>query len=1026
MRNIFRNWMLGFGLALAGSAALFSPAALANIPTNPPYCHNHNPNFSIECTTGYTWCGNTCQVEPTCSGELSKVDCGGCACACPDTAPNNCISVNGYCQTTNATCATENRQSVCNTDTNLPAGRTQVCGACLGGYVDCAGTCKSTTNPLCPAPGIWDACNNKCIEVYVLAKPTVAQAPQSVDMKVAGNAHFQDGEVQIENGDLRFVTDNKAIRVSTAGEAKFNLMNDSATPGSYVKFNVLGSVAASYDVFADGISTILDDIAVPSEYIETRNLCFGNAEDIPPHCRNSWPIGLPETALAGQTVRYTGVDWIATSFLTNTGSAIGIGTDTPGWHLDVRSGSGEAMLNLDDEVGNLWTGTRLARVTGGDLNKEKWFVGMNGDSIGAQADDFLVIRNQGATPALMVDSLTGNVGINTTAATSALTVNGTGAAQPVLEVIQTYAASTQPAIVLKNSGTGYDILGTDSNWYITRDGSAFFKGSLTAEGDVTFGSDAWDNFVLYGKVGINVPTPEYPLDVRAIDGVDTAIVNIADKSTTPSLWTGVRVARDGGAGAEKWFVGMTDDVLGNTAYNDLIFQRDGGQRDMVIDYLTGYVGIGTVNPSETFSVGSGASNNFTVNGSTGNVTTAGDIAVNGGDITTLAPTARLFDENAVNVYVGGGAQNIYLGGGSAQTGCTIDASNGNLTCTGNITGGATGTQGFWSRAGTTLSPAAANDSVNIPGSGNLSVGGNTILGDASTDTVTVNANRVVLPNSLNMGSDALFIDSTNKRVGINENASAFPPGYPLDIRQNSSSETPIIRIKNAESTRRYTGLRLDRESATEKWFIGMNADAANADDLVFRHKNSTDAVTIDYDTGRVGIGSSTPAFSLDVAGTTRMNGFIMPTLATADYVLTSDASGVGTWQPIQLADECTGGKYFGLTAASYNGNIGSYQAADAICDAAFPDTHICTSDEILRSVFCLPAGSLPAFGAYAWIANGAPGFTSPAANDCRGFTSSSATVYGDIWSFNGNAGGTGYATSCSASYKIACCKNFWW
>jgi len=51
------------------------------------------------------------------------------------------------------------------------------------------------------------------------------------------------------------------------------------------------------------------------------------------------------------------------------------------------------------------------------------------------------------------------------------------------------------------------------------------------------------------------------------------------------------------------------------------------------------------------------------------------------------------------------------------------------------------------------------------------------------------------------------------------------------------------------------------------------------------------------DTGRLGIGTGSPQERLDVFGTARMNGFTMPTGAADGYVLTSDASGAGTWQP---------------------------------------------------------------------------------------------------------------------------------
>jgi len=49
--------------------------------------------------------------------------------------------------------------------------------------------------------------------------------------------------------------------------------------------------------------------------------------------------------------------------------------------------------------------------------------------------------------------------------------------------------------------------------------------------------------------------------------------------------------------------------------------------------------------------------------------------------------------------------------------------------------------------------------------------------------------------------------------------------------------------------------------------------------------------------GNVGIGITNPTEKFGVAGTIQMEGFKMPTDASNGYVLTSNASGVGTWQP---------------------------------------------------------------------------------------------------------------------------------
>lgn len=54
---------------------------------------------------------------------------------------------------------------------------------------------------------------------------------------------------------------------------------------------------------------------------------------------------------------------------------------------------------------------------------------------------------------------------------------------------------------------------------------------------------------------------------------------------------------------------------------------------------------------------------------------------------------------------------------------------------------------------------------------------NITLGDASGDTITVNAGIVACPNGLNVDSNTLVIDATNNRVGVGVAA----PGVRLDI-----------------------------------------------------------------------------------------------------------------------------------------------------------------------------------------------------------------------------------------------------
>ena len=84
---------------------------------------------------------------------------------------------------------------------------------------------------------------------------------------------------------------------------------------------------------------------------------------------------------------------------------------------------------------------------------------------------------------------------------------------------------------------------------------------------------------------------------------------------------------------------------------------------------------------------------------------------------------------------------------------------------------------------------------------------------------------------------------------------------------------------------------------------------------------------IGYSGGNVAIGGSNPASKLDVTGTVRMTGFQLGTSTTAGNVLTANASGVGTWQPV-LAMPPSGAAGGDLTGTYPNPTI----AANAVAN----------------------------------------------------------------------------------------------
>jgi hypothetical protein len=71
--------------------------------------------------------------------------------------------------------------------------------------------------------------------------------------------------------------------------------------------------------------------------------------------------------------------------------------------------------------------------------------------------------------------------------------------------------------------------------------------------------------------------------------------------------------------------------------------------------------------------------------------------------------------------------------------------------------------------------------------GALTTTGNTVLGDASGDTLTITGTAVSAPNGLNIDSNTLVVDVTNNRVGVNSET----PAVGLAVGGTDSIQVPI-------------------------------------------------------------------------------------------------------------------------------------------------------------------------------------------------------------------------------------------
>ncbi len=131
--------------------------------------------------------------------------------------------------------------------------------------------------------------------------------------------------------------------------------------------------------------------------------------------------------------------------------------------------------------------------------------------------------------------------------------------------------------------------------------------------------------------------------------------------------------------------------------------------------------------------------------------------------------------------------------------------------------------------------------------------------------------------------------SGNVGVGTGSPTTLFMVGRDLNnnivpmahLRTTGSNSTASLRFENGAGNHFNLGITGASDLA-----LGYNANVPLSGDLL--------RIT---STGDVGIGRLSPASKLDVDGTVRMTGFQLGESATSGYVLTTDASGVGTWQP---------------------------------------------------------------------------------------------------------------------------------
>lgn len=400
------------------------------------------------------------------------------------------------------------------------------------------------------------------------------------------------------------------------------------------------------------------------------------------------------------------------------------------------------------------------------------------------------------------------------------------------------------------------LTGNSLNLTSTTESTTTSTGALVVAGGVGIGGrlnvggrlDVSGNTVIDGNLVVNGNT--ITLNVTNLDVEDTFIyLNANSTISNPDLgfagnyndgtYRHAGVFRDASDGKFKFFDSYTPEPTNPIDVNHASFSL----ADVAIDNLEAT----NVTLSGNITVNT---NKFTVNATSGNTSVAGTLGVTG--ITSLSDVLNVtgnlnINTNKFNVTASSGntaiAGTLAVTGGSTLTGAvtaqstlgvtgdfsvntnkfTVNATSGNASIAGTlgVTGdvaintnkfNVTASSGNTSIAGT-LAVTGATTINN-----NLGVTGNVVLGDTSSDTLTVNGGTLTLGTNLNINSGKYYFDQANTRIGINTST----PTVSLHINTTDGITMPVGTTAQRPGSAGAGTFRYNSESAKAEIYDGTN------------------------------------------------------------------------------------------------------------------------------------------------------------------------------------------------------------
>ncbi|MBT3349238.1 hypothetical protein HN954_02245 [bacterium] len=124
------------------------------------------------------------------------------------------------------------------------------------------------------------------------------------------------------------------------------------------------------------------------------------------------------------------------------------------------------------------------------------------------------------------------------------------------------------------------------------------------------------------------------------------------------------------------------------------------------------------------------------------------------------------------------------------------------------------------------------------------------------------------------------------------------------------------------------------------------------------------------------------------------------------------------------------GTFVGKTTATTDGSVSSggftgYAAANDMCNTEYSGSHLCSTDEIMGTIFSSDLSSFSDWTGTSWVNTGASKYalTTVHVDDCQGWEYGDTTTHrGNFWSFNTSTGGVGGVTACNLALSLACCE----